>query len=96
MATFELDPNEGPHIASNLSDQQLAFLQQVVAVKLAIRMRREDYVQRFHEIAEHRTEMNEIVSYWRNQRDRMVFVASVTADLEQLPVLVETETPEAA
>ena len=96
MATFELDPNDGPHIASKLSDQQLAFLHQVVAVELAIRLRREEYVQRFHEIAEHRTEMDEIVSDWRSQRDRMVFVASVTADLEQLPVLAETESSEAA
>lgn len=96
MATFELDPSEGPHIASKLSDQQLAFLQQVVAVELAIRLRRDDYVQRFHEIADHRSEMDEIVTDWRNQRERMVFVASVTADLEQLPVLAETDSSEAA
>lgn len=90
MATFELDPSDGPHIASGLSDEQLAFLHQVVAVELAIRLGRDDYVQRFQEIAEHRTEMDEIVSDWRSQRDRMVFVASVTADLEQLAVLAET------
>lgn len=94
MAIFELDPNEGPHVASKLSDQQLAFLHQVVAVELAIRLRRDDYVQRFHEIAEHRTEMDEIVADWRNQRDRMVFVASVTADLEQLQVVAETAESE--
>lgn len=96
MATFELDPSEGPHIASRLSDQQLAFLQQVVAVELAIRLRREEYVERFHEIAEHRAEMDEIVSDWRSQRDRMMFVASVNADLEQLLVLSEAESPEVA
>lgn len=90
MATFELDPNDGPHIASGLTDQQLAFLHQVVAVELAIRLGRDDYVQRFHEIAEHRDEMDEIVSDWRNQRERLVFVASVTADLESLPVMAET------
>ena len=96
MPTFELDPSDGPHIASGLSDQQLAFLHQVVAVELAIRLRRDDYIQRFNEIAEHRTEMDEIVSDWRNQRDRMVFVASVNADLEQLLVVSEAESPEAA
>jgi hypothetical protein len=92
MATFELDPADGPHIASRLSDEQLAFLHQVVAVELAIRLGRDDYVQRFHEIAEHRTEMDEIVSDWRNQRERMVFAAAVLSDIEQLAVL--TETPE--
>lgn len=90
MAIFELDPNEGPHIASRLSDQQLAFLHQALAVELAIRLRRDDFVERFHEIAEHRAEMDEMVSDWRRQRERMVFVASVTADLEQLPVLAES------
>jgi hypothetical protein len=33
--------------------------------------------------------MDEMVSDWRNQRERMVFVASVKADLDQLPVLEE-------
>lgn len=89
MATFHLDPAEGPHIASNLSDQELEFLQQVLAVELAIRLRKEDYETRFHRMASHRDEMDEIVSDWRRQRETMIFVASVTADLEQLPVLEE-------
>ncbi|HET9259994.1 MAG TPA: hypothetical protein VFP42_07690 [Acidimicrobiia bacterium] len=96
MAIFELDLNEGPHIASKLSDKQLAFLHQVVAVELAIRLARVDYIRRFHDVAEHRTEMDEIVSDWRNQRDRMMFVESVKADLEQLLVLSEAESPDAA
>lgn len=87
MATFNLDPTEGPHIASNLSDQELDFLQQVLAVELAIRLSKADYERRFRRIADHRPEMDETVSDWRRQRDRMVFVASVTSDLDQLPVL---------
>ena len=89
MATFDLDPTEGPHAASRLSDQELDFLQQVVAVELAIRLEKKVYEQRFRRFAEHREEMDEMVADWRNQRDRMVFVASVTADLDQLPVLEE-------
>ncbi|MFZ0015307.1 MAG: hypothetical protein WAL25_14465 [Acidimicrobiia bacterium] len=89
MTTFHLDPTEGPHIASNMSDQELDFLQQVLAVELAIRLRRSDYEQKFRRIAEHRAEMEEIVADWRRQRDRMVFVASVTEDLDRLQVLEE-------
>jgi hypothetical protein len=89
MATFHLDPTEGPHIASNLTDQELDFLQQVLAVELAIRLRKADYQQRFQRIADHRAEMDEIVTDWRRQRDTMAFVASVTSDLEQLAVLEE-------
>lgn len=87
MMTFDFDPTDGPHIASKLSDQELDFLQQVVAIELAIRLEESDYQLRFHKIAEHRSEMGEIVGDWRRQRDRMMFVESVTSDLEQLRVL---------
>ena len=89
MATFELDPTEGPHTASRLSDEELDYLQQVVAVELAIRLDKRVYESRFSGLAQHREDMDQMVADWRNQRDRMVFVASVTADLEQLPVLEE-------
>lgn len=89
MATFHLDPTEGPHIASSMSDQELDFLQQVLAVELAIRLRKSDYEQKFRRIADHRAEMDEMVTDWRSQRDRMVFVASVTSDLDRLDVLEE-------
>lgn len=52
--TFDFDPTDGPHIASNLSDQEPDFLQQVVAIELAIRMDETDYQLLFHQIAEHR------------------------------------------
>jgi hypothetical protein len=87
MPTFNLDPTEGPHIASELSDQELDFLQQVLAVELAIRLGKADYEKRFHRIADHRKQMDEIVTDWRRQRDRMMFVASVRSDLDQLTVL---------
>ena len=89
MAIFNLDPTEGPHMASNLSDQELEFLQHVLAVELAIRLDKVSYQQRFHKIAEHRVEMDEMVEDWRRQRDRIIFVASVTSDLDHLPVLEE-------
>jgi hypothetical protein len=89
MVNFNLDPTEGPHIASELTDQELDFLQQVLAIELAIRLDEATYQKRFRHIAEHRPEMDEMVSDWRNQRERMVFVASVKADLDQLPVLEE-------
>lgn len=89
MATFNLDPSEGPHIASSLSNEELEFLQQVLAVELAIRLGKTDYEQTFRRIAERRTEMDATVSDWRRQRDRMTFVASVLSDLDGLPVLEE-------
>jgi hypothetical protein len=89
MATFHLDPTEGPHIASKMSDQELDFLQQVLAVEWAIRLSGSEYERKFRRISDHRAEMDEIVSDWRGQRDRMVFVASFTADLDRLQVLEE-------
>ena len=90
MAIFNLDPNDGPHIASNLSDEELDLLQQIVAVELAIRLDKAAYERRFRSIADHRAVMDEMVGDWRAQRDVMNFVASVTSDLEQLRVLEET------
>ena len=87
MATFNLDPSEGPHAGANLTDRELEFLQQMLAVELAIRLGKTDYQQRFHDIASHRIEMEDMVTDWRRQRDQMAFVASVTSDLESLPVL---------
>ena len=87
MATFNFDPTQGAHMASELSDQDLDLLQHVLAVELAIRLDKVVYQQRFRRIADHRVEMDDIVSDWRNQRDRMGFAAGVTADLDQLPVL---------
>lgn len=89
MMIFNLDPTEGPHIASELTDQELEFLQQILSVELAIRLDKTAYQQRFRQIADHRPEMDEIVDDWRGQRDRMAFVDSVTSDLDQLPVLEE-------
>jgi hypothetical protein len=87
MPRFNLDPTAGPHMASDLTDDDLDFLLHVLAIELAIRLDSAAYQQRFHGIADHRTEMDEIVSDWRNQRDRMGFAASVTSDLEGLAVV---------
>lgn len=86
MARFNLDPSAGPHMASGLSDEDLDFLLNVLAIELAIRLDRTAYQQRFSRIAVHRTEMDEIVTDWRSQRDRMRFASSVMADLEGLTV----------
>lgn len=87
MVSFNLDPTDGPHIASELSDQELQFLQHVLAVELAIRLEAADYQHHFQRIAEHRAEMDEVVCDWRRQRDRMRFVASVRSDLDNLLML---------
>ncbi|MGD2042866.1 MAG: hypothetical protein PVJ28_04390 [Acidimicrobiia bacterium] len=86
---FNLDPTEGPHIASELTDEELEFLQEILSVELAIRLDQTTYQRRFRQIADHRPEMDEMVNDWRSQRDRMAFVDSVTSDLDQLPVLEE-------
>lgn len=89
MVTFNLDPAEGVHMASDLSDEELELLQHVLTVEFAIRLEGEDYQRLFQRIAEHRPEMEEMVSDWRRQRDTMRFVDSVTADLRNLPILEE-------
>lgn len=89
MVNFNFDPTDGIHLASKLSDQELDFLQRIVAVELAIRLEKTAYESRFHSIADHRTEMEEIVCDWRRQRDRMMFITSVRSDLDELLVLEE-------
>lgn len=87
MVSFNLDPSDGPHVASDLTNKELEFLQQVLAVELAIRLDSSEYQQRFRSIADHRRQMDEIVEDWRRQRERHEFVISVRADLDELPVL---------
>ena len=87
IARISLDPTTGPHMASDLTDENLDFLLHVLTIELAIRLDSSVYQQRFHGIAEHRTEMDEIVSDWRSQRDRMAFEASVISGLDGLAVV---------
>lgn len=91
MKKFDLDPTEGPHAASRLSDRELEFLQQIVAIEMAIRLEKSAYQDRFEKIAEARDEMDEVVCDLRRQRDRMIFVASVEADIDQIPVVEESQ-----
>ena len=91
---YEFDPNEGPHAASRLSDQDIEYLHRIISLEMAIRMQGEAYETHFHGVAEARKEMEELICQLRKDRDRMVFVASVQADLENLPLTRDEEEVE--
>ena len=95
MSSYEINKDQGPHAASGLSDEDLQYLLRITSLELAIRMSSEDYTEAFHKIAEVRKEMDEMIEALRKDRDRMVFVAEVTADLERLPLTTDEEHDEA-
>lgn len=86
MSDYQLDPSEGPHAASHLSDEELEYLHRITSLEMAIRMNRQAYEQHFREMAEARAELSEMVEQLRADRERMRFVAAVRADLESLPL----------
>jgi len=95
MSNFELDKERGPHAASGLTDEDLQYLLRIVSLELAVRMDTETYSESFHNIAEARKEMEEMILHLREDRDRMCFAASVTADLERLSLTTDNESDEA-
>ena len=95
MSSFELNKERGPHAASGWTDEDLQYLLSIVSLELAVRMETEKYSESFHNIAEAREEMDEMISHLREDRDRMCFAASVTADLEQLRLTTDNEADEA-
>jgi len=89
MSKFELDPNAGPHAASGLSNEELEYLHRVISLEMAVRMRREDYTRHFKGVADAREQQDEMIDKIRTERERMYFVASVTSDLENLPLTTD-------
>ena len=78
-----------------MSDEDLQYLLRIISLELAIRMSSEKYSECFRNIAEAREELDEMIEQLRKDRDRMCFVAEITADLERLPLTTDQETDEA-
>lgn len=95
MSNFELNKDQGPHAASALEDEDLQYLLRIVSLELAIRMNADQYSESFQRIVEARKEMDEMISHLRKDRDRMCFVAEITADLEHLPMIADRDADEA-
>jgi hypothetical protein len=86
MSRFELDPGDGPHAASGLSNDQLEYLHHIVSLEMAVRMKREDFIEHFQSVVDERKQQDDMVDEVRKDRDRIQFVASVRADLANLPL----------
>jgi hypothetical protein len=87
---FEIDPDDGPHAGAQLSDADVEYLHAVIALEMAIRMEREEYVRHFHGVAAARGSQEDMIEALRGDRDRMRFIAAVEADLEALLTTSET------
>lgn len=92
MSNFELDPNQGPHAASGLSDDELEYLHRIISLEMAIRMNEESYEKHFHNVAKARKEMDEMIQKLREDRERMCFVAAVQADIDSLPLTTDDDS----
>jgi len=95
MSNFELNKEQGPHAASGMTDEDLQYLLRIVSLELAVRMEADQYGKSFHEIAEAREDMDEMIFHLRRDRDRISFVAAITADLERLSLTTDREVDEA-
>lgn len=91
MSRFDIDPGDGPHAASGLSNDQLEYLHRIVSLEMAVRMKRDDFIQHFQNVVDARKDQDEMVKEVRKDRDRIHFVASVQADLENLPLTTDEE-----
>lgn len=91
MSHFHLEPGDGPHAASGLSNDQLEYLHHIVSLEMAVRMRREDFIEHFRKVVTARENQDDMVEEVRRDRDRMHFVTSVQSDLENLPLTTDEE-----
>lgn len=91
MSRFDIDPGDGPHAASGLSNDQLEYLHRIVSLEMAVRMKSSDFIAHFQNVVDARKDQDEMVKEVRKDRDRIHFVASVRADLENLPLTTDEE-----
>lgn len=88
MSSYQINNEQGPHAAANLSDADVRYLAGVVLWELAVRSHREDFVAYLHQLIEQRDAGENQLESIRHQRDLMCFAAEVMFDIQQLP---ETE-----
>ena len=91
---YEFDPNEGPHAASRISDQDLEYLHRIISLEMAIRTDGEAYAEHFHGVAEARKQLDEHINQLREDRDKMHFIAAVEATLANLSLTTDEDEEE--
>lgn len=89
MRQFDLAPENGPHAAANLTDEELDYLVRITSLELAIRTEAENFQDRYHHVAEARAENDQMIQRLRVERELMLFAAEVSADLEKLPLTTD-------
>ena len=85
MSSYQINNEQGPHAAANLSDAEVQYLAGVVLWELAVRSHREDFVAYLQQLIEQRDAGDEQLEGVRHQRDLMHFAAEVMFEIQQLP-----------
>lgn len=85
MSRFDIHPEDGPHAAVSLTDEELVYLHRLIAWELALRTDRESFEALLTAQLDARSHLDEAIGEVRNERDRMHFVHSVLADIADLP-----------
>ena len=88
MSSYQINNEQGPHAAANLSDADVQYLAGVVLWELALRSHRDDFVAYLQQLIEQRETGEDQLESVRHQRDLMQFAAEVMFDIQRLP---ETE-----
>jgi hypothetical protein len=91
MSRFEIDPAQGAHAASALSNEELEVLYRIVALEMAVRLSKEQFVELMERLGEARRNQDGLIDKVRVERDRILFVNSVEADLQNLPMTTDGE-----
>ena len=89
MRQFDLEPENGPHAAADLTDEELDYLVRITSLEMAIRIEADSFSERYRMVAEARAELDEMIERLRRERDLLCFAAEVSADLEQLPLTTD-------
>lgn len=85
MSGFDIHPNDGPHAAASLTDEELVYLHRLIAWELALRTDRESFDALLAAQLDARKDLDDAIAEVRRERDRMHFIQSVLADIAQLP-----------
>jgi hypothetical protein len=91
MSRFEIDPAQGAHAASGLTNEELEVLYRIVALEMAVRLSKEQFVELMERLGEARRNQDDLIDKVRVERDRILFVNSVEADLQNLPMTTDGE-----
>ena len=89
MTDFTIDPTEGHHAGSHLTNEAIEQLVDTVLWELAIRTSERVFRERLSHIVDARRELEAIIAKTRNERDLMRFAADVTNDLDKLPLTTD-------